>query len=251
MSDPRQVDVVPPRYELKYIVDDELIMRVRQRIQDFCARDPYARADGSYDIYSLYLDDAKFTTHVMKRHRVHTRFKLRLRTYGPGTLCIAEVKRRVGDRILKTRVRVGEDLEEVLYPDEDASAHHHDFAQLAHRMGAEPTVLVRYSREAWVSQVDDYARVTFDGALEYQPKTTWDFDVNERAWMAADDGGVLGSKGSLRVLELKFGDSAPQWMADLSRDLDLWRVGFSKYCTGVDKLYGRFTPFRPHRAIST
>jgi hypothetical protein len=41
------------------------------------------------------------------------------------------------------------------------------------------------------------------------------------------------------ILELKFTDRIPPWMADAMRACDLRRRSFSKYCTSVDALTGR------------
>jgi hypothetical protein len=237
-------DEVPARHELKYLVDDATRASIRRCVEGICELDPYsARVPGHrYEILSLYLDTPGLLTHRMKTGRAQDRFKLRLRTYaGEDAPVVAEVKRRFGEIIHKTRARVPSAAEE----DTHGAA---DFTQMVARYGAEPKLLVRYEREAWVSLVDEYARVTFDYALEYQPQDAWSFEHEEGGWLPADDPGAMKARGSHAILELKFGASAPGWMASMARDLELWRVGYSKYCTGVEKMWGKRRPSSPHRA---
>jgi len=47
------------------------------------------------------------------------------------------------------------------------------------------------------------------------------------------------------LLELKCTRDVPLWMVGLVRALELRRTGFSKYCSGVERLYG-FTSLASH-----
>ena len=62
-----------------------------------------------------------------------------------------------------------------------------DFRSLMIAYRARPVLLARYTREAWVSDVDAYARVTFDRRLSYQRCQRWDLLGQRRGWLPSDD----------------------------------------------------------------
>ncbi|MBZ0120696.1 MAG: VTC domain-containing protein, partial [Sandaracinaceae bacterium] len=107
------------------------------------------------------------------------------------------------------------------------------FAHLLAQSGAEPKVLVRYDREAYVSEVDEYARVTFDRRICAAPATDWELSWDRGGWHYVD-GARRNLPLSITILELKCETRMPVWMMELVRDFDLRRRGFSKYSSGVD-----------------
>ena len=113
--------------------------------------------------------------------------------YSPfeGKTELVEIKVKVGDIVAKARARVPrEDWSARLRPTstEGLGAAERDFTSLLERHGARPTLLARYHREAWVSSVDHYARVTFDRRLLYQACAQHDLRGEQRGWRSSDDG---------------------------------------------------------------
>lgn len=236
---------IPNRYEFKYLIPECLTDPIRQAIAPFCELDKHAvgQPKNQYVITSLYLDTPGREFHRAKAERQSQRFKLRIRTYGirsDGPVFL-EVKRKSGDIIAKNRTMVDRDSwSQGLTSELESSAGHaeRDFRSLMDSWGAGPMLLARYHREPWVSVVDDYARVTFDRQLLYQPCHRYDLLGEDNGWLAQDD--AIATRGSSTglVLELKSTVSVPRWMIALARRFDLMRMGYSKYCTGVERVWG-------------
>jgi hypothetical protein len=94
-------------------------------------------------------------------------------------------------------------------------------------------MLVEYEREAYVSRIDAYARLTFDRKIVVQQKETLDLEACPGRWRPVDHSAQTLMTGGICVLELKFERRPPGWMVALVRRLDLLRSSFSKYCYGV------------------
>ena len=107
------------------------------------------------------------------------------------------------------------------------------FARIAATSGAGPTLNVRYRREAWASQVDDYARVTFDRGIEAQRAFAWDLKGDPNGWLPFDEHWRHGQRGRTVVLELKCLLTVPWWIGELVRGQALKRSSFSKYSIGI------------------
>ncbi len=101
-----------------------------------------------------------------------------------------------------------------------------------------PKVLTQYIRKAWVSDADDYARVTFDINLRYMPETEYNLIPREEEMIPCDSETVF-DVGCSVILELKcYTTQVPLWMIDLIRYFDLRQRGFSKYAAGVIEVLG-------------
>jgi hypothetical protein len=104
-----------------------------------------------------------------------------------------------------------------------------------------PVVLVRYQREAYVSRVEHYARVTFDRELCFQPKTELSLLPEHDHWSSFDDPIAMRipTTHSLVILELKFQQIVPRWMQRMVQALELRRDAFCKYTRAVDAMLRR------------
>lgn len=232
------------RYEYKFLVEDHLVPAIRSFAQSTSRLDGHARADGAYAIRSLYFDTAAFDLYAANQHEVGRRFKVRARTYpdSPGSPVFLELKRRFGDVISKTRAGVPCDLWKqaiecdeatlALLPERARSAVS-AFACRVHLSHLEPVVLVEYEREAYVSDIDSYARLTFDRNIRVQAKSELDLEADPNRWCSIDHSAQTKTTRSVAVLELKFERRPPAWMHAMVRRLELVRYSFSKYCYGV------------------
>lgn len=229
------------RREFKYLIPSNLVPRVRDAARMACRPDPHTGIDGTYTIRSLYLDNDRLDLFRANESELADRYKARVRCY-PGTSSpvFLEIKRRVNDRVVKTRAAVpvprwqdvvgGRALD-------IASARHarslEHFQSLVHTFHLHPVLLVDYVREAYTSDVDDYARVTFDTQIVAQSRDGWDLDANELRWCVVRPPSRTVMEPEYVVLELKFGATIPRWMQGIVRRFDLIRHSFSKYCYGV------------------
>ena len=110
----------------------------------------------------------------------------------------ASIKRKINRVVVKSRARVPRDKwreELIMDPHRILDINFHssreeyaflEFVRLARQIGARPVVLIRYTRESYISRVDEYARVTFDRKLLYQPTEKWDCWGDEGNWRPMD-----------------------------------------------------------------
>lgn len=227
------------RLELKFLIDEPTAGRIRTALLATCEADK--AAGGGYPVTSLYFDSPGMAFHLAKLRNAPDRFKLRARVYGASSPVFLEVKRKVGDVVIKRRVVVaregwadsavgfGEPL--------DGTARSRElleqFAVLLARTGAEPRLLVDYVREAYASSVDRYARVTFDRVLRVQEQRDFGFEGEPGGWAPIDGAYTVDDLSSPVVLELKCEARMPRWMTALITNFELRFQGFSKYSNGI------------------
>lgn len=232
------------RLELKFLVDEIVAERVRQQIRPVCTADRHSaegrRSGGSgYLINSLYLDTPALAFHEAKERGDPDRVKLRVRTYSELSPATLEVKRRRSNVIDKRRAVVDrENVAEAArgsHPAGDVSERVvEEFAHIMATSGAHPRLNVRYEREAYESQVDPYARVTFDRNIRVRPARDWDLFPDEVGWCRFDEHWRYTDLPTHPViLELKCETAVPWWMSDLIRRNDLGQSSFSKYSVGI------------------
>ena len=231
------------RYEYKYLVPERLVPAIRAVVRTTSKIDRYADPDGNYVIRSLYCDTDRFDLYWANDREQADRFKMRIRCYpGKKSPVFLEVKRRVMDVIVKSRAAVPADSwRDVLAGKEaalaalspSARAGALSFISRYHRHHLHPVMLVEYTREAYVSEIDAYARLTFDRKIIIQPQDKLDLEADPRRWRAVDHTLQTRTLEPVCVLELKFERRPPAWMVSFVKRLDLVRYSFSKYCYGV------------------
>lgn len=230
------------RYEAKYLIEPALVPEIREFIAPFCEPDNHASgALPEYVVTTLQLDTPDLALYHAKEHEALIRFKLRIRTYGLDERCplFLEIKRKIKGVIVKSRATIpaalwGGDLitsphRWVPFRTAQEQMNYLNFVRLAHVIGAQPVMLVRYHREAYLGRNDRYARLTFDRRLCYHPTRDWTLWPENANWYTVDTATLLGRSRSMVILELKTFRDAPLWMIDLTERFDLQRIGFSKY----------------------
>jgi hypothetical protein len=237
---------IPDRYELKYLIPEWQVDEIRRAIEPFCVLDPNSARVPSheYGIQSLYLDTPTRDLYRISRERRPQRWKARVRRYDNSDQVFLEVKNKDHDMVKKTRARIPAQgwVERVHSPlDRNASPAERMFCQRIERHHLVPMVMVHYMREAWLSTVDSYARVTFDRQVVCQPWADWSLDADERNWLALDSAASMLTVPRGVVLELKCLSAVPRWLSSVSRNAGLQKARYSKYCRGVERLYARDT----------
>lgn len=249
---------LPPRierYELKYTIPFEYIEPISQFASVYCNLDKYSEKSPSkfYQINNLYFDSPNYL--FLKRRIEHNanRFNMRVRAYtdNPGTLYFLEIKHKIGDVIRKYRSMgtdsiwflpfIHPELKSQFQPKNPTEAKNRElFFRLAQSYNAEPKVLTQYCRKAYVSQVDDYARLTFDIDLRYMPERRFSL-IPQEAEMVSCDPEVIFDPGCSVILELKcYTSHVPMWMLDLIKYFNLRRRSFSKYMTGIYEVFNLY-----------
>jgi hypothetical protein len=232
------------RFELKYLIPEEITRPIRDFVSGYLEPDDYAlgRPDLSYPIHSLYLDSDDLTTHHAAINGTKNRFKLRLRYYddNPITPVFFEVKARVDNCILKRRCGVRREAvpllvagqlpapEQLLSREPRHLAALQRFNRLLLQINASPRLHNHYLREAWVSPNDNSVRITFDRNIRAEPF------FGDRA--VTEMNRPVRIFPEFVVLELKFTARFPNWFKELVRRFNLMQFSSAKYSEGVELL---------------
>jgi VTC domain len=238
-------NLLPCRYECKYLVSPEAATEIRRFIQPFMVPDAFARrrAGYRYPICSLYFDTIGLDLYRQTTAGEKNRFKLRVRSYSDDAAMpvFLEVKRRINDVILKRRAGLPRDVAIDMLTTggslglEDSTSEL--LADLEFFTGhvtvasARPFLRVRYVREAYQSLGGDPLRITLDTDIAWLPTSTADFNLDASGWIPTT---VQGT-----VLEIKFTDRYPGWVGEMIRIFDLQRQSVAKYALSVDSLFAR------------
>ncbi len=226
------------RHECKYLIPEALAVQIRAYAQPYVEPDPYAAGspDSSYDITSLYLDSPDLRLFHETEDGLLNRIKLRIRSYSeePGSPVFLEIKRRFNSLVLKGRARIDRvdmdsilsgGISEALSIDNDQRACYDEFLGWMARWLAQPVIWVRYRREAYVGIYNRDIRITMDRALVCSPPGNAPGLVPVSSWLPVESRMV--------VLEVKFDESFPVWVARLIQRFRLQRRSYSKYGNSI------------------
>ena len=240
MSDARNRSVKWQRYEVKYLVSEAQAAETRRWCVDHLPPDPYALPETGYEypILSTYLDSPSRELLHNTLIRQMNRFKLRVRTYRCCNESAAhlpaffEIKRKINGIVHKTRARIEpEDAQYLLQADHglvppgprcdpDTWMNVCEFQQLRGRLRANPVVGVFYMREAYEGVSAERTRITLDRNLHYglfNPAG----NGHRETWWPVETGAV--------IMEIKFTNTYPFWVADMLRRVEVMRRGVCKY----------------------
>ena len=251
--------VQPQRFELKYLVNEEIALAIRDFVRSYLVPDEFAAKSSTlaYPNHSLYLDSSDLRLYWDVINGNKNRHKLRLRYYddNPAAPVFFEIKRRSDNAILKERGAVRRAAVAMLLAGQlpepghlisnnpkQLSALQH-FCRLMHDSGATLKTHVCYQREAWMSLADNSVRVTFDRDVRinphFEPVITTKMENPILPW------------GRQVILELKFTTRFPNWFSELVRLFNVMQCGVAKYAEGVALLGDeRLNPmfYQPERA---
>ena len=234
------------RFECKYIVDPLSVPRMRDYLRPFVRFDRYARhcPDGRYPVSSLYLDSRELTLCRQTMAGEKDRFKLRVRTYDdePSHPAFVEVKRKNNNVVNKRRVGLERDAARAILNWRDASPALHGLSgrQLAdaeyfvhhlERISAKPAIRVQYMREAYEATGNEPVRVTLDSQLRHAVTLNDDLGHTTGEWVDTPLDGV--------IVEIKFTERFPWWIADFVHRFDLRRRAVPKYILSVKHALAR------------
>lgn len=234
LSDPRE-RAVSQRFEAKYFITEVQAEMLRDYITEYTFPD---RHWGVYPVTSMYLDSEEMSTYRSSLYGEKNRYKLRIRGYEEGAAkpIFTEVKQRIGRVIRKHRACLRREALEHQHWDEPISeeflispgaVHEQEnlmlFSELCSRLRAEPKIGLRYTREAYVSSLEEPLRITFDSNIAFVPIPEKPVDIwnNDTQWRIIVDTPI--------VLEIKFTDAYPLWVRRMIQRFQLQRVSLAKY----------------------
>jgi hypothetical protein len=229
------------RFELKYIIREEVALQVRDFVRSYLEIDEYgaSRPNLSYPVHSLYLDSEDLVLYWHTINGNKNRYKLRLRFYEnrPSAPVYFEIKRRMNDAILKQRGGVRREAAawilaghlpepgHLVSNDPRQLAALQRFSELMNRHHTKPKAHVAYLREAWISPHNNSVRVTMDRQVLCDPEPT--------ARLSTELLNPILVFGGSVVLELKFTGRFPDWFRELVRVFGLTQCSAAKYADGV------------------
>ena len=229
------------RFELKYIITEEVAVAVRDFVSSYLEIDEYGATlpNLSYPVHSLYLDSDDLTLYQRTVNGDKNRFKLRLRFYDDRREApiFFEIKRRMNSIIAKQRGGVRRDAVDWLMAGHLPEPAHlvsrdprqlvalQSFCRLMHDVHARSKAHIAYRREAWISPRDNSVRITLDREVQCEPEP-----VARLNTLMHNPVSVFGKEV---ILELKFTDRFPDWFKELVRVFGLMQCGAAKYVDGV------------------
>jgi len=246
MKQEKQEKIVISRYESKYLIPESLAAEIREYIRPVCSPDSNIGPDGRYTVNNLYFDTPEMRFYYDTKYKRFNRFKPRVRYYGekPDGFLWLELKHKVQTVTWKTRQRLPVEEWETLF--DGGNAEHEgcrritiqdSFEEAVNRYGASPIVHVRYIREPYVSDLENYCRITFDRRLSFRlARGSYNLMAGDE-FLFYDDAvsADYPEDESPIILEIKTETNIPVWVIRLIQRFDLQRRGFSKYCNALDR----------------
>lgn len=231
------------RYELKYVIDEETAEGIKRAIRGYFSPDKHIPPkERGYIVNNLYFDTPNFRFYWDVQLRQYRRSKPRIRYYGtsPDDMLWLELKNRIGSVIWKYRrsvpvMRYPDLLWDEETPPSLEGDYDRSFTDVVRFNLAYPVMHVRYFREPYVSDVDDYGRITFDYRLAYH-STPASYELNPPAkdFLFYDDAVTAKNQQAGIILEIKVDTAIPPWAIQIVQDFNLVQRGFSKYCYAID-----------------
>ena len=212
------------RHELKYLISRSAAELLRRRLHHFMHRDPHAGPTGQYTIRSLYFDGFHAEAFHEKVSGIAERMKYRIRYYNyePRFLKL-ECKEKHGSLTSKRAASVS--LEQALalqnkQPMETADGLVLELQQKMNWEGLRPRVLVDYDRTPFVC-ADGNTRITLDENLRTRPGS-WELLGDHHAMIPVLEPDQV-------ILEVKFDDFLPGYLADALADIPKAPMAISKF----------------------
>ncbi len=233
------------RFECKYLLPAFKAEEVRRVLPFYMRLDPFCKnvPKHQYMCSSLYFDSLDSYCYRTAYAGEKNRFKLRARWYhGAGAPPVVfEEKRRTADVISKSRILLKDGMlnhylqgqrlrERDFQTTNETLAESHRLGERVRRLNAVPACFVRYHREAWTGDVNEYLRVTFDTELQAHELVDEVPDQEAPGWVDVDL--------PKTIVEVKFERAIPAWLQDVIRTYEMHRVSVPKYMLCMDRLYG-------------
>jgi len=218
---------LPARHELKYFINPAEVEALRARLRPVLEMDSHCVGGRPYVIRSLYFDDIDDSAFNDKQAGVMHRDKYRIRIYRYSDKEIfLERKRKLGDLIQKSSVQITRRLcEQIIDGDPTGLQKSNNqllqdvYVQMRTRL-LRPKVIVDYAREAYLHPAED-TRITFDLNLHSGLHSVDLFNPHLPT--------VCPHDRNVEILEVKFNNYLPDYVAGLLHGIEAERSAVSKY----------------------
>lgn len=214
------------RHECKYLISTADARLLKLRLKHIMEPDSHAGPTGRYTIRSLYFDDPLHSAYYEKMDGICLRSKYRLRIYNYTLNTIklekkeklGNLTRKTAQTVTKAQAKVLNRMPRPIFPGEEGL-----LQELALKMrseGIRPMVLVDYDRTPFIC-ADGNTRITLDENLRTRPFCT-DLVASPAAMIPVLEKGQV-------ILEVKFDDFLPGYLADALRDIPKANLAISKF----------------------
>lgn len=215
------------RHEYKYLISRADAELLKLRLPHIMERDPHAGETGRYTIRSLYFDDFNGSAFYEKVDGISERTKYRIRFYNYDSSVIKlERKEKLGNLTRKAAQTITKnDARALEYTLTSGCPDNPDGLtrelQLACRgKGLRPKVLVDYDRTPFICNAGN-TRITIDENLRTRPYIAHLF-ASPRAMIPVLEPNQV-------ILEVKFDDFLPGYLADALEDIPKAPLAISKF----------------------
>ena len=214
------------RHEYKYLISAADAKLLKLRLKHIMQPDPHTGPSGRYTIRSLYFDDLAHSAFYEKADGICLRSKYRIRIYNYTLKNIKlEKKEKLGNLTRKTAQTIqrsdAKALQRREVPETLGNGDLLDELWLKIRSeGLRPMVLVDYDRTPFVC-ADGNTRITLDENLRTRPYCA-NLVASPAAMMPVLEKGQV-------ILEVKFDDFLPGYLADVLRDIPKANMAISKF----------------------
>ena len=215
------------RHEYKYLISRADAELLKLRLPHIMERDPHAGENGRYTIRSLYFDDVNAAAYYEKTDGLDNRAKYRIRFYNyDGSNIKLEKKEKLGNLTRKTAQTITKNdaraLEYALSqgcPDTPEGLTD-ELRVACMSRGLRPKVLVDYDRTPFLCRAGN-TRITIDENLRTRPYIAHLFASPRAMTQVLDPDQV--------ILEVKFDDFLPGYLADALADIPKVNMAISKF----------------------
>lgn len=221
------------RYELKYLLTQELKEKLFDKIYLYLERDGYYKST----VRNIYFDTDNYRLIRRSIEKPTYKEKIRLRSYvqcKKDDVCFLELKKKYDGVVFKRRTLMSEcdalefiKLSDSLAPRSQIEREIQYFAQMYQTL--KPKVFLSYDREAYYYKEDPHLRITFDSNVLAR---------TDRLSLSEEIFGTPLLDENMRLMEIKCKGGIPLWLCHALSELKIYKTSFSKYGTAYkDMVY--------------
>lgn len=216
------------RKETKYILNDEQVTKLKERIKEYMELDPHCAGYKTYKIQNIYYDTINNDLISKSIEKPAFKEKLRLRKYYGSKVYFLEIKKKCHGIVGKRRIVLKkEELDSFLngndlgyINDYSSKMAIKEIKYLLTRYDLKPKVYLSYERLGYFSKIDKSLRITIDSNLKSRRNN---LDIN-----SDENCNYIIPKDNY-ILEIKSINNYPLWLVKILTELNIKHQSFSKY----------------------
>lgn len=217
------------RYEKKFLLNPWQYEELLTGFKQWMEMDGY----GLHTICNIYFDTDNFDLIRASIEKPPYKEKFRLRSYGtPGSddNIFAEIKKKYKGIVYKRRIALKQHEMQYFFSGGEVLRENRQIQREIHwffkMYDIKPKVFTGYERTAFTGRDNPGLRITFDQNIRWRMEEL-DLCAGDKGSLVMDDNKIL--------MEIKFPQAVPLWLASLLSELKIYPHSFSKYGTCYKK----------------